>query len=340
MIVLSSTRVAPAVPSAGADGCSPPTGTSGRGPGWVGRTLLALLVAGAGAVHALLTPEHFREGLHFGLFFLGASAFQVWLAGALLLRPRPLVYRAGLWGSGALVATWMATRLIAPPGAESPEPVDTWGVLATGLEIAAVVALASTLPSVGPRPEAARRRLLAAAAGIGFALLVLFASGAVTVIPPGRWTGPANLFRIYPVGHWRFDGLWIVVAGRWSALIPWLTVGFVAPAALLVAWTVSLGMRLPQVNRCSARRRGVLAALPACATVPVCCGAPFTAFAGTAAVGTLFQMTPWLMGASLVFLGTNAVLLRERVQSGSRGAEGDPDAARRIAVARPPEAAR
>lgn len=142
----------------------------------------------------------------------------------------------------------------------------------------------------------------------------------MTVIPPGKWTGPSFLFRNYPLGSWRLDGVWIVFAGRWSALIPWLTIGFVALASLLVAQTVSLALRLPVAERCSVRRRGLLAALPAIATVPVCCGAPVAAVAGGLIVGALFRWTPVLMGASLILLTLNVLVLRNRVGSGAKGA--------------------
>lgn len=280
----------------------------------VGNALVGALVAAAASVHLALTPEHFEEGIQFGLFFLAASAFQLWLAWALVRRPGPFVYRAGLWGSAALVATWMATRLIPPPGAEAPEPVDLWGVLATALEIGAIVALASALPAVGPPPGSAKRRLLAVGAGLGFALLVLLASGAITPVPP-RGPAPLLQFGLWRTSYWRFNGL-MLVARQWSAVVPWLTLAFVVPSALLVGWTVSLAMRLPGAERCSARRRGVLAALPACATVPVCCSVPVTAFAGWAAVGTLFRWTPWLMAASLVLVAANAWILRRRVGDG------------------------
>ncbi len=276
--------------------------------------LTVALVLGAANVHLFLTPEHFREGPQFGLFFLAADAFQLWLAFALLLMPGPRVYQIGLWGSAALVATWMITRLIPPPGAPKPEPVELWGVVATALEIAAIVALASNLPSVSPPPSSAARRVMAVAIGAGFAALVLLASGVVTVIPPGRWPGPSNLFRLYPLGSWRLTGIWIVFAGRWSALIPWLTLGFIALASVLVAQTVSLALRLPAVERCSVRRHGLFAALPALATVPVCCGAPVAAVAGGVAVGTLFRWTPALMGLSLILLSLNAVVLERRIR--------------------------
>lgn len=307
-----------AQPETGGGRDSPP---SPRPRPTLGNVLVAQLVYAAAAVHLWLTPEHFEEGLLFGAAFLAIAGFQLWLAWALVLRPGPWVYRAGLWGSAAVVLTWMGTRLIPPPGAGAPEPVDLLGVVATGMEIAAIVALASSLPSVGARPGPWKRRALAAGAGIGFSLLVLFASGAIAPLPPRAQTG--ELFSLAPwrTGYWRFNGFLMVVGGRWSAVVPWLTVGFVVPAGLLVAWTVSLAQRLPRGDRCSGRRRGVLAAVPACATVPVCCSFPVTAFAGWAAVGTLFRWTPWLMGASLVLLAGNALLLRRRLPAAAPAGE-------------------
>lgn len=284
------------------------------GPSTTATILTAALVLGAANVHLFLTPEHFREGLQFGLFFLAADAFQLWLAFALLLVPGPRVYRVGLWGSAAIAVTWMITRLIPPPGAPEPEPVEIWGVLATALEIAAIVALAASLPSVAPSPSSRARRAIAAGIGAGFTSLVLLASGVVTVIPPGTWTGPSFLFRVYPIPSWRLTGVWIVVAGRWSLLIPWLTIGFLVLASFLVALTVSLALRLPAVERCSVRRHGLFAALPALATVPVCCGAPVAAVAGGVTVGALFRWTPLLMGLSLVLLSLNVIVLERRVR--------------------------
>lgn len=290
------------------------------GPSTTATILTAALVLAAANVHLLLTEEHFREGPEFGLFFLAASGFQIWLALALLSRPGPRVYRTGLWGSAAIAATWMMTRLIPPAGASEPEPVELWGVVATALEIAAIVALASTLPSVGAPPSRSARRIMSCATGVGFASLVLLASGVMTVIPPGTWTGPAYLLRAYPLPSWRLTGIWIVFAGRWLAVVPWVMIGFVVLGSMLVARTVSLVLRLPAVERCTARRHGVFAALPAFATVPVCCGAPVAAVAGGVTVGALFRWTPVLMGMSLILLAMNVLALRSRVGSTVNGA--------------------
>ncbi|MGH2603982.1 MAG: hypothetical protein ACRDJ9_31935 [Dehalococcoidia bacterium] len=284
-------------------------------PTWQTLILAGLLVT-AGSIHLVLTPEHFEEGAHFGAFFLGTALFQFGLTYALLLRPGPGVYRTALWASALIVATWMVTRLVPPPGGPAPEPIELWGVVATAAEVAAIVGIATLTPSPGPRPSLAKRRELSLGGGVGFAALVLLSSGVVTLIQPGSWQGPSYLFRIYPLPSWRPTGVWLVVAGRWSILIPWLIVGFCILGGALVAWIVSMALRLPDAERCSARRRGVMAATPAALTVPVCCGAPLVAFAGDAAVGTLFQLTPWLMAASLVLLAADAVRLRLRLGGG------------------------
>lgn len=85
-----------------------------------------------------------------------------------------------------------------------------------------------------------------------------------------------------------------------------------------------MALRLPAVARGAARRKGVLAAVPACATVPVCCGAPLAALAGGTAAGMLLRFTPWLMAASLLLLGANAILLRQAVGSAPPGGASDP----------------
>jgi hypothetical protein len=71
---------------------------------------------------------------------------------------------------------------------------------------------------------------------------------------------------------------------------------------------------LARVRPVEAVGRGVMAAMLAALTVPVCCGAPLAAFAGGTAVGTLFRLTPWLMAASLILLVADAVRLRLRIR--------------------------
>ena len=282
---------------------------------------LAALLAAAASIHLALTPTHFRESTLFGVTFLGIAVIQFGLAYALLLRPGARVFRVALWASVLIPATWMVTRLIPPPGEQAAESVEIWGVLATAAEIAALVGIATLTPAIVTRPSRAKRRGLAAAAGVGFAGLVLLSSGVVTTISPGTWTGPADLFRIYPLPSWRLSGVWMVVAGRWSVLLPWVTIAFVVVGGTLLTSIVSMALRMPARERCSARRVGALAVAPTALTVSVCCGAPLAAFAAGAGVGvgTVFRWTPWIMAASLALLVVDAVHVRRVVRESPDG---------------------
>lgn len=87
--------------------------------GWVGRHLrsrfcVAAVLLAVGVTNLALTSERFaphvlysnvrRGSLGYGIFFLSASLAEIMLAGALLLRPSPRVFRTGaLLGLGRLV---------------------------------------------------------------------------------------------------------------------------------------------------------------------------------------------------------------------------------------------
>lgn len=137
----------------------------------------------AAGIHLALTPEHFKESFVYGVFFLAASVFQLILGWLLLFRAGPKVNCAGAIGSLVLIATWIVTRAVAPPLSPDggAEPVTLLGVLATGAELATLMLLATALPV----PTATRRWTRWAwgsAAGITFAGLFLFASGAVSYV--------------------------------------------------------------------------------------------------------------------------------------------------------------
>lgn len=111
-------------------------------------TLAALVSA---AVHVILTPEHAAEEPAYGLFFLltalalSAGAAAV-LAGAA---------RAGAGVVGAtsilLILTYVAFRIVSPPGAQEPEDIDSWGVVAVTAELVALVASTLLLRRAGAR---------------------------------------------------------------------------------------------------------------------------------------------------------------------------------------------
>jgi hypothetical protein len=124
-----------------------------------GTAALAAASAGAGLVHALVCPEHFKEAWSFGAFFLVAAAAQVawawraWWRGA----TRSLLLAAAV-GNAAVVVLWLVTRTVGLPIGPEPgvaEGVGGADVLATALELYLVVAAAWALTRQGRRPEAA-----------------------------------------------------------------------------------------------------------------------------------------------------------------------------------------
>jgi hypothetical protein len=133
------------------------------------RRVVDRLVAGglllAGTIHLILIPQHFAESVLFGITFTGMAAFQLGLAVALVRAPSARVYRVALAGTLGLLTIWAGTRFVSPPTGSGPEQVDIWGVIVAGIELAVVVVLASSIPSLGSTPR--RRGLWAAAGGLG-----------------------------------------------------------------------------------------------------------------------------------------------------------------------------
>ncbi len=176
----------------------PPTSERSPGLAWGTRLVLAQLLALAGAIHLLLTPQHFAERPAHGVFFFAAATFQLWLAGVLALRAAPpaWLYRVGIWGSLAIVTLWVTTRTLAL------------------LEVAALLALVALLPATPRRPAPGRPRFAtgwALLAGAGFAVLFALASGTLvyTWTPlPGGIRAPSLSIAHVP----------LPLAARWS---PW-----------------------------------------------------------------------------------------------------------------------
>jgi hypothetical protein len=263
---------------------------------------LAGVLLGAGTIHAILIPEHFAESVLFGAVFTAMAAFQFGLAVALVTHPGPGVYRTTLLGSVVLLAVWAGTRFFAPPSGSEPEDVDIWGVVATGLELGAVVLVATIVPSRG---ILARHRLTWSAAGaLGFAVIYLLASGSAGYVdePIGR-----PFVEVYPVtGEFSITvpALAVYVAGgRAFVTLPWSTGVFLPIASVLIAAQVYLALGLTGcAPRLGARRRGVVSLIPAVFAAPVCCGAPLLSFLGTSATISLSQATPLLLVATVVLL--------------------------------------
>lgn len=94
-------------------------------------------------VHFVLTPSHTEESVAFGLFFL-VAAFALALGAAAVLAGSVLSGAAlASATSMLLMCTYVLFRLIPPPGAEDPEGIDGWGVLAVLAQAMAVLASAA-----------------------------------------------------------------------------------------------------------------------------------------------------------------------------------------------------
>ncbi len=292
----------------------------------LGRGAVVLVVWVAGLIHLALIREHFAEQFVYGLVFTALALFQLTLALWLGVRPGPRVYRVGIWGSGLIVLVYVLTRLIPLPGASAPEEVDALGIVATGLELAAVVLLALALPEPTPR-RASRRAPLwwGLGSAVGFAPLWLIATGVV------QWTDA-----VYPTSlAWYGTNFWTtltpILAGSplphlWLAA-PWWSL----PAALLLAVLVGLTLwsstRLVVAGSLSGRgRRGnLLTLLPAGLAAPVCCSAstPLLALLGVPLVLGIWA-APFAVLLSAVLLTLSLVVLHIQGRRGTcvRGVSG------------------
>jgi hypothetical protein len=110
----------------------------------------------AGAVHVSVGPEHFREGVRLGVFFVVLCAMQFALAAAVLRRPsRQLVTLTALL-SGGVVLLWLVTRTAGLPfGHGEVEPVGFADSLAS---VAELVTVAACLVWLRPSTNSAVRR--------------------------------------------------------------------------------------------------------------------------------------------------------------------------------------
>lgn len=283
------------------------TGSPPRGRLAVGAA--GAVTALAGAIHLALTGEHFEEGPLFGAAFLAMSIYQVVLAGLLLFRPGPLVYRAGIWGSGLIIATYLITRVLPPPTATAPEEVTALGVAATTLELAALILLVTVLPDAGGRSIPIPAWLGGLLVGVATPPLWLFVTGVFTWLKE-PWPGSPWL-QIYesavPVYNGAVHGP--ILPQLYLFLPAWALVGALA-LGVLVGVNVWLTARLSRCG-CITGRRGRLSffgVLPAVFAAPVCCGVPLAAIFGLP-VAVLFNAALFATGAALLLLGANATLL-------------------------------
>ena len=142
------------------------------------------LVTGvAGMVHLAVVPDHLREYLPFGVFFVVIGLGQLAAGVALLVRPSRRLLLAVAAAAVALVGLWLVSRtggLPVGPDPGSPEPVGVPDVVCVALEMLAVGILL-LLVRRGPRPPRARRaRTVLAAAPVVLLAIVAAVIGVGT----------------------------------------------------------------------------------------------------------------------------------------------------------------
>jgi hypothetical protein len=280
----------------------------------------AALLLVAGVIHLVLTPEHFAEHVLYGVFFLCAAVIQLGLAAALVLHPTLWVFRVGVLSSGGLIATWLVTRAIRPPFSEAAEPVTLAGVLASAVELSALVLLAVALPVRTGRSTGSSPRFSwpwAVFVAPTFVVLFLFASGALARVDIDLSENLAvPSASVDATGGWSFrsPSLLVVLGDHVLLTTSWAVAAFVVLAGALVFLTAGLTVGLARCAACRPQAGGVVAVAPAFLAVPACCGAglPLGFAFGGGAVAPLLSATPWLLLASILLLSVNLAVLRRR----------------------------
>jgi hypothetical protein len=166
---------------------------AGGTPGDLLRLAAAVLSVGAGAIHLLEVPAHYRQAAVYGRFFLVVGGAQ--LAGGLLLGLRRwprAAYRLGATGSLIVVGVWATTRTVGipiGPEAGTRPPVAPADLAATLLETVTALALLAVALGDGVGWPARLERVRVAGRGltVWLAALGLVTTGIVVgTVEPQR----------------------------------------------------------------------------------------------------------------------------------------------------------
>jgi hypothetical protein len=106
------------------------------------RLLLAVLSAGAGAIHLAMVPAHAAEWTAEGIAFAAAGFFQIIFAVVIGARPSRAALRISCLANTVFIGAWTVTRLWGPPfGPEAgvPHAVSFVDITCVGLEAMLVV---------------------------------------------------------------------------------------------------------------------------------------------------------------------------------------------------------
>jgi hypothetical protein len=90
---------------------------------------VCLFSAGAGAIHAIVTPEHLQEDVRFGAFFLVVTVLQLAWIVPVLRRSSTATWVMGGAGNLAVLAIWGASRSTGLPIGPHPWMTEPVGML-------------------------------------------------------------------------------------------------------------------------------------------------------------------------------------------------------------------
>jgi hypothetical protein len=118
---------------------------------------IVLFSAAAGFVHAVVTPEHFREDFAVGFFTLAVTVGQMAVVVAGLNRPSPRLWLSTAAGNAAVLAVWGLSRttgLPVGPAAGTAEAIGLLDLACAAYEVAIIagcLSLARSTVIVRPR---------------------------------------------------------------------------------------------------------------------------------------------------------------------------------------------
>lgn len=112
--------------------------------------MMAVACVCAALIHTAVMPDHFKESVLYGGFFLATALGQLALAFFLLSRPSRALTKAGIAASGLVVVLWLASRLVGVPVGPDNGATESFGqldVVASAFEVLTVIAGALSLRS-------------------------------------------------------------------------------------------------------------------------------------------------------------------------------------------------
>jgi len=151
---------------------------------------VALLSAGAAAIHFAAAASHFQEWWGFGAFFVASGLAQlVWAVLAVRSPSRGVVW-AGVLGNAAIFILWIVTRIagtLVGPDPHTPESVGVPDAVASGLELSIILACVwSATSRATSRPSSPKLVWIVGGVALVLTTLALLSvmGAAADVIPP------------------------------------------------------------------------------------------------------------------------------------------------------------